>query len=54
VVRDALGQRCPFIGTEGGCRVTILASIEGETGGGVNGDLSASKLRFKLGVMAVV
>jgi hypothetical protein len=53
VVPDASGWRCPFIGAGGGCRATILVGIGGETGGGVNGDLSALKLRFK-GVMVVV
>jgi hypothetical protein len=44
VVQDAPGQRCPFIWAEGGCRAMIMAGIEGETGGGVNGDLSDLKL----------
>jgi hypothetical protein len=34
----------PFIAARGGCREAIMAGIRGETGGGVNGDLSAVKL----------
>jgi hypothetical protein len=41
------GRRCSFIGAVGGRRATIMASIGGETGGSVNGDLSALKFRFK-------
>jgi hypothetical protein len=43
-VWDAPGRRCPFIGAEGGRGVAIMASIGGEVGGSVNGDLSALKL----------
>jgi hypothetical protein len=32
----------------------IMAGIGGETGGSVHGDLSALKVQFKRGVMAVV
>jgi hypothetical protein len=49
VVRDSPGQRCPFIRAGEGHQVTIMAGIRGEMGGGMNGDLSALKLRFKLG-----
>jgi hypothetical protein len=31
------GGGSPFIGARGGCRAAIMAGIEGETGGGVNG-----------------
>jgi hypothetical protein len=46
-------QRCPFIGAGGGHQAMIMVDIGGETSGGVNGDLSAVKLRFR-GVMAMV
>jgi hypothetical protein len=49
VVKDTLGWRCPFIGVGGGRQATLVAGIRGEMGGGVNGDLSALKLRFRGG-----
>jgi hypothetical protein len=54
VVRDALGQRCPFIGARGWRRLMTIAGISGETGGSVNGELSSLKLQFKGGVTAAV
>jgi hypothetical protein len=47
VVWDALGWRCPFIGAGEGRQAMIVAGIEGQMGGGMNGDLSSLKLRFK-------
>jgi hypothetical protein len=44
VVRDAPGPGCPFIRDREGRRATIMAGIEGEMGGGVNGDLSSLNL----------
>jgi hypothetical protein len=49
VVGVAPGWRFPFIEARGGCRATIMAVIGGETGGGVNGDLSVVKLQFNGG-----
>jgi hypothetical protein len=43
------GAEVPFYRGRGGRQTTIMAVIGGETGGDMNGDLSALKLRFKGG-----